>query len=183
MKNLSISTKRLQLEPLQESDIDEIYAVTSHYPEMCEFLTFDPPTSRKDTEAFVQFALPRMPEKEIIWTVRLDGKLVGLIGLHDIARQVLAWKVDGANIGYWILPEFQGQGFGTEMGAAVIAEGFGRLGLHKISARYVVGNIASKKLLAKLGFREIGIQEKQFFRAGKWWDCVWGELLNKNTEL
>jgi len=182
MEKFEISTEHLQLAPLQESDIDEIYAALSQFPEICKFLTFDPPRSRKDTEDFVRYVLPRMPEQEIIWTVRLEGEFVGLAGLHDIERQVLAWKVNGANIGYWISPEFQGQGFGAEMGAAVIAEGFDRLGLHKISARYVVGNSASDHLLKKLGFREIGIQEKQFFRYEKWWDCGWMELLNTNTE-
>ena len=181
--DFSISTERLQLFPLQESDIDEIYAALSLHPEICEFLTFDPPSSRKDTEEFVRFTLPRMPKKEMIWTIRLDdGTFVGLAGLHDIERQVLAWKVENANIGYSISPEFHRKGFGTEIGAAVIAQGFGRLGLHKISARYVRENSASAHLLQKLGFEEVGMQKQQFFRNGKWWDCGWMEIVNKNFE-
>ena len=122
-----------------------------------------------------------MPQKEVVWAVRLhNGTFVGLIGLHDIRRKVLAWQIDDADIGYWIAPEFQGKGLGTEMAAAVIAEGFSRLNLHKISARYVVENTGSLRLLKKLGFQEVGIQKQQFSRNGKWWDCGWVELLNKN---
>ncbi len=181
MNYISISTERLRLQPIQESDIDEIYATLSAHPELCHFLTFDPPNSRKDTAEFVLHTLSQMPEKEVVWAVRLhDGTFVGLIGLHNIKRKVLAWQIDGAELGYWLAPEFQGKGFGAEMVEAVIAEGFARLKLHKISARYVLGNTRSTKLLKKLGFQEVGIQRQHFYRYDKWWDCGWMELLNKN---
>lgn len=183
MENLHISTERLRLQPIQESDIDEIYATLSSHPEICEFLTFDPPATRKDTEDFILYTVTQMPQKEVVWAVRLhDGTFVGLIGLHNIKRKVLAWQIDDAEIGYWITPEFQGKGLGTEMAAAVIAEGFNRLHLHKISARYVMENVGSLKLLKKIGFEEVGIQKQHFFRYKRWWDCGWVELLNKNCE-
>lgn len=180
--DLSISTKRLHLSPLQESDIDEIYAVLSTYPEITKFLTFDPPTCREDTENFVNWMIPRMPEQDMIWTVRMEGVFIGLAGINDIERKVLAWDIHNGNMGYWFVPHVAGKGIATEIGAAVIAQGFGRLGLHKISARVTVGNGASERVLEKLGFEKVGIQKQQFFRHGKWWDCAWVELLNKKLE-
>ncbi len=178
MENFLITTERLALVPIQESDIDEIYAALLETPQITKMLTFDPPTCREDTENFVKWTLSRMPEKDVIWVVRLDGRFIGLVGINDIECKVLAWQIDNGNIGYWFVPDVAGKGIATEAVSAVLDEGFSRLNLHKISGRVVVGNGASERILKKLGFEEIGIQKEHFFRYGKWWDCMWLEKLN-----
>lgn len=174
-----IKTERLVLTPLAESDIDDIYGALSTYPEITRMLTFDPPTCRQDTADFVQWMIPRMPEHDVVWIVRLKGKFIGLAGINDIVRKELAWNIHNGNIGYWFLPEVAGKGFATEVAEAVVVEGFGALNLHKISGRFVDENGASGRILEKLGFEIVGVQKDHFFRFEKWWNCVWVELVNK----
>ncbi len=179
----SISTERLQLTPLEESDIDEIYATLSAHPEICEFLTFDPPTCRKDTEDFVEYCKKNFPKKEVVWCVRTQKKeFVGLAGLHDIRRTELAWQFDMAEIGYWIAPQWQGKGIATEMARAIVFFGMNNLELHKIKAGHVLDNAASARVLEKIGFQEVGIRRDHFKRYGTWWDYRLLELLSKNFE-
>ena len=176
---MTITTERMTLTPVAESDIDDIYAALSGTPQITRMLTFDPPSCREETEGFVKWVIPRMPEQNAVWVARIDGKFVGMGGIDDIERKVLAWEIHNGNIGYWFVPEVAGKGLATEFAAAVVKAGFEELNLHKISGRVVVGNGASEKILKKVGFEVVGIQKEHFFRHGKWWDDMWLEIVNK----
>lgn len=178
--DISISTKRLVLAPLCEGDTDDIYAALSATPQITRMLPFDPPSCRQDTADFVEWSVKNAPEKVVTWVVRMDGKFIGLAGINNIVRKELAWEINNGEIGYWFIPEVAGQGIATEVAEAVVAEGFGRLNLHKISGRVVVGNGASERILRKVGFVEVGVQREHFYRYGKWWDNMWLEIVNKD---
>ena len=182
MEKFNISTERLELKLLQKSDIDEMYAALLKDPKITYLLTFDPPSCRKDTADFVNWMIPRMPEHDVLWVVRLKGEFIGLIGINDIERKVLAWEINNGNMGYWFVPQVAGQGLATEVAQAILKFGFEELKLHKMSARVTVGNGASKRILEKIGLEKVGVQKKHFFRHGKWWDCMWLEVLNKKFE-
>ncbi len=182
MEKFDIFTERLELKLIQESDIDEIYTALSNTPEITRMLTFDPPSCRKDTEDFVNWMIPRMPEQDVLWTVRLKGAFIGLAGINDIERKVLAWEINNGNIGYWFVPKVSGKGIATEVAQRIMEFGFKNLNLHKISARVTVGNSASERVLEKVGFKKVGTQKEHYFRHGKWWGCMWLELLNKKSE-
>jgi RimJ/RimL family protein N-acetyltransferase len=49
------------------------------------------------------------------------------------------------------------QGYATEMGGALLKFGFDELGLHRISARCDSENIASYKVMEKIGMRREGL--------------------------
>ena len=176
----TVKTKRCVLTPLAESDIDDIFMALSETPQITRMLPLDPPTCREDTEGFVNWMIPRMPDHDIVWAVRMDGKFIGIAGINDIERKVLAWEVDNGNIGYWFVPEVAGQGIATEVAEALVSEGFERFNLHKISGRVVVGNGASERILEKVGFEKVGVQKEHFFRHDKWWDVMWLEVVNNN---
>jgi len=58
----------------------------------------------------------------------------------------------GATLSFWIAPEHQGRGAATWAGARALEHGFGALGAPAISAHALAHNIASARVLAKLGF-------------------------------
>ena len=61
----------------------------------------------------------------------------------------------GFTLGYWLAPRAQGQGYATEAACAVLAMQFAH-DESTVASGYFVGNAASARVLAKLGFREIG---------------------------
>ena len=78
-----------------------------------------------------------------------DGVKLGGCGLYD--RKGL----EGIDIGFAFLPEYEGQGYGFEAASKVKELGFKKFGISKIGAITVNSNIASQKLLSKLGLKFI----------------------------
>lgn len=75
------------------------------------------------------------------------GCLLGSVGLDiDPDRSEKA-----AEIMYWIGKPHWGRGYATEAARAVIRYGFERLYLRRIYARYLVRNLASGRVLEKIG--------------------------------
>lgn len=79
-----------------------------------------------------------------------SGALIGAISL------VIAREFDRAELGYWIGKPYWGQGYATEAGRAVLAYGFGKLGLNKIFAYHFSRNPASGRVMQKLGMAHEG---------------------------
>jgi RimJ/RimL family protein N-acetyltransferase len=61
--------------------------------------------------------------------------------------------LDAPDIGYALLPEYEGQGYGTEIAGATLQYAFKTLGLKRILAITLADNERSVKLLNKIGFR------------------------------
>lgn len=78
--------------------------------------------------------------------LRGDGTPIGMCGL--IKRESL----DGVDIGYAYLPDYRGQGYAMEAGQAVLAYA-PALGLKRVLAITSPNNIASNRLLLKMGMR------------------------------
>ena len=79
---------------------------------------------------------------------RAGGGFVGECGLREI--------VDGGEeieLSYGLLPAVWGRGYAVEASAAVLAQGFGRLGLRIVHAIARADNARSRRVMEKLGFR------------------------------
>ena len=79
------------------------------------------------------------------------GVPIGLCGL--VKRSTLA----DVDVGFAFLPQFRSQGYGFEAAAAVLAYGYGSLGLRRIVAVVAPDNAASIKLIEKLGLSFEGL--------------------------
>src|SRR5215475_1147053 len=79
---------------------------------------------------------------------RADQTFLGTCGFGalDVARGV-------GDIGYVLAKPYWGQGYATEATAAVLQFGFAQLGLRLIEAQAFPENIASLRVMAKLGLR------------------------------
>ena len=108
--------------------------------------------------------------------IEVDGRAVGTVGLGDIRFAQLALRVDRAELGYWIAPALRGAGLVTEAAHAVIRCGFETIGLHKITVHCFEENVASRRVIEKLGFRMVGRQEDDAWRDGRWWAMLSYEL-------
>jgi ribosomal-protein-alanine N-acetyltransferase len=102
----------------------------------------------------------------------LDGEIVVLFALNDIVRGVFenghaAWQVSARQMG---------RGVGTEGVHALLAAAFEEapngVGLHRVQANIMPGNLASLRIAQKVGFRREGVAERYLRIAGRWEDHV-----------
>ncbi len=96
----------------------------------------------------------------------LDGTMVGGITLSNVRRGVAQM----ASIGYWVGQPFARSGYTSAAVAAVTAFSFERLGLHRVEAACIPGNLASRAVLLKAGFREEGLAHAYLRIDGDWRD-------------
>ena len=97
-----------------------------------------------------------------------DRSLVGVININNIVRGGLC---SGA-LGYYAFAGAENRGLMTEGLTAVLNEAFDPigLGLHRLEANIQPGNVASQKLVARLGFRHEGFSPRFLFIDGAWRD-------------
>ena len=75
-----------------------------------------------------------------------------------------------AEVWYKILPNFWGQGLATEALAELLKFGFLDLGLHRIEAGCAIENVASFKVLGKVGMIREGQKRRVLPLKGQWSD-------------
>lgn len=100
-----------------------------------------------------------------------EGRLIGDIGvnLHDNLMQ--------ADLGFTLAAGHQGLGYATEAVSAVLDELFRQRGLHRVSAECDARNLASARLLERLGFRNEGRRPANSWIKGEWTDDLLFGLL------
>lgn len=99
------------------------------------------------------------------WAVCLSpgpDELIGAIGLTQLVADHRR-----AEVGYWLLPGWWGQGLASEALAALLAHAFGPLGLHRIGAEVDTDNPRSRALLERHGFRHEGIRRAYEWKDGR----------------
>jgi len=106
--------------------------------------------------------------------VRLVGRLHGAepIALTVNFTQIVRGPMQACYLGYDCDGAQQGQGLMTEALRAAIAHLFDVLDLHRIMANHLVENVASARVLAKLGFAVEGRAANLLLIAGEWRDHI-----------
>ena len=105
-----------------------------------------------------------------------DGHAVGCIGLAAITWGMHAWRVDRAELGYWLAKAEWNRGLMSEAARAIVRFAFETLGLHKIGVGCFVENEASRRVIERVGFRYVGRLEDDVWRDGRWWSHLRFEL-------
>ncbi|WP_420403162.1 GNAT family N-acetyltransferase [Nisaea sp.] len=164
---LPVMTERLRLRAYRNDDLENIFRLRSN-PGVVALLYGDPMTRSEATEALALYMTPPVLEADgdelrIAVERRADGAYVGNLKLQLLSRAHLQGE-----IGYVLDPRHQGRGYALEAARKALELGFAHFGMHRISAHCDVRNIASWKLMEKLGMRrEAHYREKEFFK-GAW---------------
>lgn len=101
------------------------------------------------------------------------GDVVGRITLSGIVRG----SFQSCSVGYWVAPDVNGRGYATDALRAVTAFAFGELDLHRVQAEALRHNERSQRVLARVGFRRIGMAPRYLRIAGEWQDHDLFQLL------
>ena len=100
------------------------------------------------------------------FVVTLDDRLVGQVTVTGITWGSARW----AQVGYWIDQEYAGQGIIPVAVALVIDHCFGTVGLHRIEIAIRPENVASRRVVEKLGLRREGEAPRYLHINGDWRD-------------
>lgn len=91
-------------------------------------------------------------------------------------------RARSAELAYWIAPEHQGKGYGSDAAERMIQYAFEDRNLRRIDARLGSFNEASQGLLQSLGFKREGtLREASWFR-GDYYDTLVYGLLRKDWQ-
>jgi [ribosomal protein S5]-alanine N-acetyltransferase len=154
-----IESPRLTLRPFQAEDYEALFDYLSN-PAVYRFEPGEP-ISLEDAR---KLALKRAQSNEY-WAVVLKSEqiLVGhLYFAQTEPKDLLTWE-----LGYIFNPAYHNQGYATESARALIEYGFEHFGIHRVFAHCNPENIASWRVLEKIGMRREGhFREYIYFRKG-----------------
>lgn len=154
-----LKTERLTLRQLVSSDANEIFALRSN-DNVNKYLDRKPSKSINDAKTFIQTINKNIQRNDsIYWAITLNGtdKLIGTICLFNFSDDNLK-----AEIGYELLPNFQGKGVMQEAISNVIDFGVQHIGLSSIEAYTHSENQSSTRLLGKFNFEKGSAGEGNF---------------------
>ena len=149
-----ITTERLKLRAYQVEDWERVHIYGSD-PDFSKYDLWGP-NSVEDTQKFIAEMVEQSkssPRYKFDCAVCLKENNL-LIGGCGIRRETEASCV--ANMGWAINPQFQSKGFATEAARALIDFGFNQLKLAVIYATCDIRNMASFKVMEKLGMKKVG---------------------------
>lgn len=162
-----IETNRLILRKMRMEDAEDIFEYASD-PEVSQYTTWLPHQSIADSRHFLSFIKKRYKNAEAIdWGIvhKADKKLIGTCGFSEWVRQH-----NRAEIGYVISKKYWGRGYMSEAVHALLEFGFRKLKLNRIEALCQVKNIASARVMEKVGMKFEGILRQKMFVKGEYWD-------------
>jgi ribosomal-protein-alanine N-acetyltransferase len=77
-----------------------------------------------------------------------------------------------AELGYWLGADAWGNGYATEAARAIVDWGFRELDLHRVYAQVLSGNVASCRVLEKLGMEREGVRRAHVRKGRAYHDIV-----------
>ena len=146
-----LGTDRLVLRRLELTDLHEIFFIRSE-PEMNKFIERPKPASLREAEEFILGIQENIAEaRSLYWAITLADhpKMIGTICLWNFSNQDTC-----AELGYELIPAYQGQGYLQEALRAVIQYGFSKILLRRMEAFTHKDNLRSIHLLKKNGFNQ-----------------------------
>ena len=168
-------TQRLQLRRIEEGDLDEVYRglsdpkVIKHYG-----VSYD---SKSGTREQMDWYRDLWKLKQGIWwaiCLRQTGAFIGCCGFnnYDPVNRL-------AELGFWLLPQFWGRGFGTEAVASMLNFAFAELELNRMEALVEQDNASSERLLLRLGFVKEGVLRECEYKDDNFIDIAVFSLLSE----
>ncbi len=152
--SMQYETERLLLKPTSTADADYILAVMNT-PKWLKYIGDRKVYSREAAEQYIKDKM--LPQYNRLGfsnnTVirKSDGVKMGSCGLYD--REGL----EGVDIGFAFLPEYEGQGYAYEAAQKIISLARTDWNIQKISAITTKDNLPSQRLLEKLGLQSQGV--------------------------
>lgn len=176
-------TERLSLRPVRDADIDAMVAYRND-PRVYEWLLttkIDPAEFRKTWLSGLENARDYSVIAELDGAVIGEGALEILDGMGQDKQPEL--RSCEASIGYILDPAYAGQGYATEIARELLVVAFEDLGVRRVIAGCYADNVASARILEKIGMRreQFGVKDSWHHERG-WIDGATYALLREEWQ-
>lgn len=175
MYPVEIVGPRLKIRDFVASDLQDMFDYAND-EETARFMTFSVPQSPEDTRPFLEASMAEAkeePRTQYEMGIEMSGRIVGACGLRLKKRK--PWE---AEMGYILRRDLWGRGLMTEAVNLLLDFGFGELELHRICATHDPDNLASKRVMEKVGMQYEGRhREDMRTNKGEWRDSELRSIL------
>ena len=168
--------RRVTLRPLTASDFAAWREVRTRSPEwLTKWEPRRPPGTADAVEsrsAFVARCRARERERQLGtgygFGIFADAQLCGEINVNGVQRG----PFQSAYVGYWIDQAKAGRGYVPEAVVVLARHAFEDLALHRLQIAIIPRNVASRRVVEKLGFRDEGTARRYLEINGVWEDHI-----------
>ena len=164
-----LRTTRMTLRKYEAGDFEGLYDLFGR-EDVCRYLPFGP--------LDIDQARAKLEQRIGQAGIAADGDGLMLVALDTATSRMLGefmLRLNNAQsregeVGWSIHPDFQGHGLATEGAGEMLRLGFERLELHRIVATCDPRNVASIRVMERLGMRREAVFVESEFLKGEWAD-------------
>ncbi|OWA34040.1 GNAT family N-acetyltransferase [Saccharibacillus sp. O16] len=173
-EHLHLHGERISLRPITLADAADMTEYTSD-EETTRYI-FAEPKSLEQTERLIAGYYMREPIGKYAVILNGNGKLIG----------TLEFRVDestnSGELGFTLSRHYWGKGYMSEAGQLILDLAFGPLELERVHAAHETGNIASGRLMLRLGMTHEGTRRRDHLSRGKLVDSAYYSILKEEYE-
>jgi ribosomal-protein-alanine N-acetyltransferase len=172
--DVTLQAARLTLRAMEPADADAVFAMRSD-PVVQRYGSHPPWTDRQVAVGYIERNIEAMAARtgaQFSVVRRDDQAVVGTCTLFHLDEPCRR-----AEIGYVLLQAEWGKGYAQEAVSALLDWGFGPLGLNRVEADIDPRNVASARVLERLGFTREGLLRERWIVDGETSDSLLYGLL------
>ena len=174
---MPLKSQRLSLREFVEADWQSVHSYASD-PEVFRYVEGGPLNEQQSRDS-VQRAIVNQRENprfdfRLAVTLREEGRVIGDARIRILDSNLHpAYRLLGqAYIGFYLNRHYWRKGYASEVAQVLLAFGFDQLRLHRIFAWCDAENLASARVLEKVGMRREGLLLKNWTIRGEWRDAL-----------
>lgn len=145
-----LETERLILRRFDESDAENVYLYAKD-PDVGPIAGWPPHKSVDESREVIRNVFSGSEAYAVC--LKSDNKAIGAIELKLNGHTDMTEKDNECELGYWLGKPFWGQGIIPEAVREILRHAFEDIGMNKVWCGYYDGNVKSKRVQEKCGFR------------------------------
>ena len=166
-ENPILEGETIILRKLTKADASDMYAYASD-PQVTKYLLWQPHESFAYTKRYLDEVMRQYKAHnffDFAIVSKEDGRMIGTCGFT---------RLDAINhlaeIGYVLSSQYWHRGIATEAVAMILRFAFCNLGVHRVEARYMSGNVFSRAVMEKNGMSYEGMEREAIYVKGVYQD-------------
>ena len=170
-----LKTERLTLRRYRPDDAEALYRYLGTDPAMYQYSGWNPYATLEMAQETVRKFIGSYDDRHSYsWAMDLDGVLAGTIGAYD-------WRDDRIEVGYSVVPGWQGHGFATEALKKVLEYLTENEGISCVTAWCAAENAGSRRVLEKAGMHPVRTEKESLAVGDRVYDRIIYEYWRKGS--